>query len=302
MTATRQAPGVSQSGATVSIAWSITVALAVASNLLGPSASRFLQWMYWPIVVSVVLILVFWAPARPLRVYGGMVVLLTLLSTFWWNWAATWAYAQPWFSRLAPGYAARTMILELPKVAAALAMVAVLASVHYHRGEFFLVRGDLNARLEQPWLDASRHVRWAAVGSIFALLMGLAVFVYMWTTVVPSPGTMGRAALYLPAALLAAALNAFAEEMLYRGVLLGPLLRLTGPRQAILMTAVLFGISHYYGIPAGLLGVGLSFIAGCIFGRSMVDTRGLAWPWVMHFVADSVIFYFLAVQRVMATA
>jgi membrane protease YdiL (CAAX protease family) len=44
-----------------------------------------------------------------------------------------------------------------------------------------------------------------------------------------------------------AAMNSFAEEMLYRGVLLGPLLRSVTANQAVLMIAVLFGIAHYHG-------------------------------------------------------
>lgn len=39
-------------------------------------------------------------------------------------------------------------------------------------------------------------------------------------------------------------MNSFADEMLYRGVLFGPLLRQVTTNQAISMTAVLFGIAR----------------------------------------------------------
>ena len=69
-----------------------------------------------------------------------------------------------------------------------------------------------------------------------------------------------------------------AEEMLYRGVLLGPLLRHVTANEAISMTAVLFGIAHYYGTPSGFPGMGLPFIAGWIFGLAMVETRSIWLP------------------------
>ena len=51
----------------------------------------------------------------------------------------------------------------------------------------------------------------------------------------------------LPIAWLAAALNAFAEEVLYRAGPLGPLARVVGPRAGSWILAVWFGLSHVYG-------------------------------------------------------
>ena len=99
------------------------------------------------------------------------------------------------------------------------------------------------------------------------------------------------------AALVLAAMNSFAEEMLYRGVLLGPLLRQVTANQAISMTAVLFGVAHYHGTPSGFPGMGLTFIAGWVFGLAMVETRSILLPWFLHFVPDAVIFINSALQN-----
>jgi uncharacterized protein len=98
-------------------------------------------------------------------------------------------------------------------------------------------------------------------------------------------------------ALVLAAMNSFAEEMLHRGVLLGPLLRQVTANQAISMTAVLFGIPHYHGTPSGFPGMGLTFIAGWVFGLAMVETRGILLPWFLHFVPDAVVFVTSALQN-----
>jgi hypothetical protein len=89
--------------------------------------------------------------------------------------------------------------------------------------------------------------------------------------------------------LVLASMNAFGEEVLYRGVLLATLLRHFAADQAVLMTATVFGIAHYYGTPSGLPGIVLTLFAGGVFGYAMVRTRGLAVPWLLHLLPDAVI-------------
>jgi membrane protease YdiL (CAAX protease family) len=76
----------------------------------------------------------------------------------------------------------------------------------------------------------------------------------------------------------------------------GPLLRQVTKNQAISMTAVLFGIAHYHGTPSGFPGMGLTFIAGWIFGLAMVETRSILLPWLLHFVPDAAIYVASALQ------
>ena len=121
------------------------------------------------------------------------------------------------------------------------------------------------------------------------------MLVYLQPTAAEAKGA-GRAVGYLPLALVLAAMNSFAEEMLYRAVLLGPLLRQVTANQAISMTAVLFGIAHYHGTPSGFPGMGLTFIAGWVFGFAMVESRSVLLPWFLHFVPDAVVFVTGALQ------
>jgi hypothetical protein len=125
--------------------------------------------------------------------------------------------------------------------------------------------------------------------------MGFTMLVYLETTA-SAPNAAPGAIRYLPLVLVLAAMNSFAEEMLYRGVLLGPLLRRIPADQAIAMTAVLFGIAHYHGTPSGFPGMALTFLAGWVFGLAMVETRSILLPWFLHFVPDAVIYVTSALQ------
>jgi len=75
-----------------------------------------------------------------------------------------------------------------------------------------------------------------------------------------------------------------------------------GPAQALLMTAVYFGLAHFYEVPYGVIGVIMSFIPGWFLGKSMLETRGYTWVCFIHYCMDIVIFFFIAWNAPMGTA
>jgi hypothetical protein len=67
------------------------------------------------------------------------------------------------------------------------------------------------------------------------------------------------------------------------------------PAENILLVSAFFGFRHYYGQPSGPLGVAMAGFAGWIWARSMIDTRGGVWAFLIHMALDIVIFAFLVV-------
>jgi membrane protease YdiL (CAAX protease family) len=71
--------------------------------------------------------------------------------------------------------------------------------------------------------------------------------------------------------------------------------RAVGPGAGVLILAVWFGLGHYFGgVPSGLMGAVASGSLAVLFGRAMIETRGMAWPVGLHFAGDLVIFTVLA--------
>jgi membrane protease YdiL (CAAX protease family) len=263
------------------VVWGITVALAIAQDLTVTSAPSLHLWVVFAALLCPALVPFLWQPARSLRTCAGMMALLTLLAVFFWNALPTWMSRQAWFPDPS-GYAA-AFITQSPKLVAAFVMMSVLALLGYRRQEFFMSSG-------------AHGKLWIGSGVVAVVGMGFTMLVYLQTTGAEARGTVADIR-YLPLALLLAAMNSFAEEMLYRGALLGPLLRQASANQAILMTAVLFGIGHYHGTPSGFPGMTLTFIVGLVFGLAMVETRSILLPWFLHFVPDAVIFVTSALQK-----
>ena len=95
-------------------------------------------------------------------------------------------------------------------------------------------------------------------------------------------------------------MNAFSEEMAYHAALLAPLYNAVGHSHALLLSAALFGLWHYYGVPYGVIGMIMAGILGWLLGKSMLETKGLFWAWFIHFWQDVAIFSFMAAGSIVA--
>ncbi len=162
--------------------------------------------------------------------------------------------------------------------------------------DLFLCWGNPAAPAQPiPFLGLRKPVPWTWVGPAFILVFALVLAPYLYLTVHPNFRLAERIGRTFPWSLAVATLNAASEEFQFRSVLLAHLRGLFRPAEMILLTAVYFGLGHYYGQPSGPLGVLMAGFAGWIWARSMIETRGGVWAFFIHMVQDVVIFTFLAV-------
>jgi len=89
--------------------------------------------------------------------------------------------------------------------------------------------------------------------------------------------------------LLFSLTNSFGEEMIYRVGIISPLKGLLTPTTISLISAVIFGLAHINGTPSGIIGISLAGILGFILAKSVLETQGFFWAWVIHFFQDVVI-------------
>lgn len=83
--------------------------------------------------------------------------------------------------------------------------------------------------------------------------------------------------------------NSFAEEMIYRVGINGPLNGLLAPKKIFLISAVIFGLAHFQGMPNGIAGVVLAGLLGYVLSKSIHETNGIFWAWFIHFLQDVII-------------
>lgn len=294
--------GVTFGTGTLIMAWALTLAVSNLPDILCKAlVGTTPTWLY-PAKLGLLAVLIAaglaQATFRPLRLYALFLLAVlgteqlgaTLERTPWWQGAFGGG-----------GFAHQMLGTQLLRVGGAFVMIAALLLLRFRRAEFFLVKGDVNAPAQPVrWLGIDGSVRWKPLGLISALCISLGTLAFLVLGGRPTLSAVVGAATLLPMILLLAAMNAFGEEVTYRGALLAPTIRAVGPRHAVLLTAAFFGIGHYYGVPYGIVGVAMASLLGWFLGKAMVETKGFLWPWFIHFLQDVMIFYFLAMGAVVA--
>jgi membrane protease YdiL (CAAX protease family) len=178
----------------------------------------------------------------------------------------------------------------------ALAIIALVLRLGTSREEAYLVRGDLNAPTTsgRPGSATGEKLRWGVFGPI-AFVGLLLLTVFLSASTLPARIDVGAALPFIAIAAVAALLNAFWEEVAYRAAPLSQLARVVGPTAGVLILATWFGLGHFYdAIPSGAIGAFAAGAVALLFGRAMVETRGLAWPVALHVATDFVLYLFLA--------
>lgn len=188
---------------------------------------------------------------------------------------------------------------QTAKVAIALLMIGLMLALGFRPREFFLTLGNLTAPIRPVALLGFPHAdTWRRFGLIWGFGIAAALGAVQHLLLRLPLDTFAAAFTMAPAILFYAAVNAFSEEMTYRAPMVATAERSLGWREALWMSAVFFGVAHYFGIPGGALGALLSIFMGWILSKAMIETRGLFWSWCIHFLSDVVIFTFVAIEMV----
>ena len=130
---------------------------------------------------------------------------------------------------------------------------------------------------------------WKTLGLTFSTIISLVT-----AAIVLLPAATGAGLTLSPylamAAVLLAASNAFVEEYLTRLQVVASLVGKVPPGRIAMISAVLFGIPHYLGTPGQLIGVLAASFLGWFLAKSVLETKGLGWAWLVHFLQDFIIF------------
>jgi membrane protease YdiL (CAAX protease family) len=178
------------------------------------------------------------------------------------------------------------------RIGAVFVMFVVLLLMGFRRRDLYLEVGDLKATATPTRLKIPhRPEPWTTFGRNYAIIsVGLLLF-FLIPALQPSVANFSVGILLF--AGVCAAMNSFAEEFLYRSALIPQVLPLFGKGATLMLVPAWFGLAHYFGVPNGFTGVLLAGIGGWFFAKSMIETRGIAWAWFLHFLADFTVYLLL---------
>jgi membrane protease YdiL (CAAX protease family) len=234
----------------------------------------------------------------PIKNLPGFILAIAAL-TLGWRVVVPWIETSTVFHSASHNlsWGGRFFLLRAIRTTGAAFMIVTLIGSGIGRRELFLKLGNWHAPVQpEPFLRFRRPIPWTRFAVTLLLIFGVLLSVYLYLTLHPQIEDVHRLLLVLPWAVATSALNAANEEFQFRNVLLARLRNIVPPKEAFLLTAVLFGVGHYFGQPSGWGGVFMAGIAGWIWAKSMIETRGFVCAFASHFVQDIIIFGFLAMS------
>ena len=126
---------------------------------------------------------------------------------------------------------------------------------------------------------------WWVVGVRFAIIATLLTSCVVWLQTTPRPQWRALVPV-LPAAIAVSLVNALVEELIFRIAVIQGLHDILQPWSVAVVSGLLFGIPHWFGRPGRLPGVLMAGSLGWLMCLATLQTGGLLWAWVIHFLQD----------------
>ena len=157
----------------------------------------------------------------------------------------------------------------------------------------FFSLGTINAPVEpvkQIGLTPKPGEGWLQIGRNFAVIISAVTLVFIYLQAIRGNSIATPNLRYLPWILVFAIANSFVEEVITRFAVVSALDGLVSSQLIYLTSAAIFGSAHYFGTPGGIAGVVLAGFLGWLLAKSIYETHGIFWAWLIHCLQDIIIF------------
>ena len=151
--------------------------------------------------------------------------------------------------------------------------------------------GNLNKIPEKEiWLGIDGKSNWKSNAIQFSIFVSIATSIFMFLGVQYSNSLGSFKWSFVPIILIVSLANSFSEEIIYRFAANGNLMNSTPKLNILILSAILFGLPHYFGYPNGITGVIMAGVLGYILSKITYETQGIGVAWTIHFIQDVIIF------------
>ena len=177
--------------------------------------------------------------------------------------------------------------LQLVLTAVVLLLVYLLNPESFKH--FFRI-GDINAHISEiAWLGVTGKETWLEIATSIGLFITLGTAIFMFFQLKKAGVNYRYFIFSLLWAIPFSLANAFSEESIFRIGIISPLYGIFSISVIVLISGVVFGLPHYFGMPSGMVGALMAGFLGWLLAMSLVETEGLFLAWTIHFVQDVVI-------------
>ncbi len=154
----------------------------------------------------------------------------------------------------------------------------------------FFQLGNVNANISKiAWLGITGNETWLEIALTLGFFITLGTGIFMFFQL-KKAGVDYRYFLFsLLWSIPFSIANAFSEEAIFRIGIVSPLYGIFSVSVIILISGIVFGAPHYFGMPSGVVGAVMAGFLGWLLALSLIETQGLLIAWAIHFAQDVVI-------------
>lgn len=164
--------------------------------------------------------------------------------------------------------------------------------------QFFHI-GQLNIIAEKEnWLGINGKSSWMVNGIQLLFFVSIATGIFMFLALKNTNSMNNFQWSFIPLILLFSFTNSLAEELIFRFGIIGGLFNEYPKLTILIISAIFFGLPHYFGWPNGVVGILMSGLLGYILCKATLETKGLSIAWTIHFIQDIIIFTALFMMNV----
>jgi uncharacterized protein len=164
------------------------------------------------------------------------------------------------------------------------------------RKEFiqYFRRGNISAPITPaPFvgIKPKKNENWLHLGKSFSVIITLVTMVVIYLQVIhKNTLDYSKILTLLPIAIGLSLVNSFVEESITRLGIVATFKNIIPDNSIMILSGLLFGGVHYLGTPGGVTGVFVAGFLGWFLAKSILETKGFFWAWLIHFLQDIVIF------------
>jgi hypothetical protein len=178
-----------------------------------------------------------------------------------------------------------------------LALVFIVAPTSFQK---YFAFGNISAEVVPVpaiGLSPSTNETWLQIGINFAVVISVVTFIFIYFQLIKGNRIQKQGLRFFYWIIIFALTNSFTEEMITRFSIVALLDNLIPLSYIYLVSAFVFGSVHYFGTPGKIPGVLLAGFLGWFLAKSIGETHGFFWAWLIHFLQDVVIITGLFFQQ-----
>ncbi|MDI9461302.1 MAG: CPBP family intramembrane glutamic endopeptidase [Saccharofermentanales bacterium] len=195
-----------------------------------------------------------------------------------------------WFST---NYLNRTMVYQATTLALSLVIIFITAlQTKFQSLRLLSIKRIDGEVIPEPWIGISKKNKdsWKTLGRNIAIIISVVTAVAIYFQVYRNGVIQTLTFTSFLLIVLFALINSFVEEVTFRHTFASIVeYHQLNPYISKALSAIIFGGVHYLGTPGKIPGVILAGFLGWFLSKSIHETKGFFWAWLIHFAQDVII-------------